>query len=65
MLCCQAVTKVTGLVMSSVLGHHVIDRCHGGAKCTVLVSISSNIILHIETISHALRFHRSIVVDLV
>ena len=27
MFCCQAVTKVTVPVMSSILGHHVTDLC--------------------------------------
>ena len=38
MFCCQAVTKVTGLVMSSVLGHHVTDRCHGVAQVYCLAT---------------------------
>ena len=27
---------VTGPVMSSIMGHHVTDRCHGVAKGRVL-----------------------------
>ena len=34
--CCQAVTKVTGSVMSSLMKQPVTDRCHGVAKAECL-----------------------------